>query len=159
MEKSEELNSLDLGKGCGIKEIMQMLPHRFPFLLVDRVISLDLEKEMIVAQKNVSYNEHFFQGHFPGSPIMPGVLVLEALAQTGGILIYQKGYKGKIPVIMSLNHTKFRHPVRPGDVLHLYCQGQHFSAKGGKVIAKAMVGNSLSVEAEIGFALLSKDVI
>lgn len=143
----------------GYKEIIQMLPHRPPFLLVDKIVKLDLENDVIIGRKAVTINEPFFQGHFPGAPIMPGVLVLEALAQAGGILIYQKGYRGKIPVIMSLNHVKFRHPVRPGDLLELKCEGHHFSSKGGKVKARATVGSHLATEAEIGFALLDQEVI
>jgi 3-hydroxyacyl-[acyl-carrier-protein] dehydratase len=144
----------------GYRDIIRMLPHRYPFLLVDRIVSLDMENDRIVGLKNLTINEHFFQGHFPPSaPIMPGVLILEALAQTGGILIYQKGYKNQIPVIMSVNEAKFRNPVRPGDTLHLICEGKHFSAKGGKVHARAMVGEKLSVEAEIGFALVSENMI
>lgn len=144
----------------GYRDIIRMLPHRYPFLLVDRILSLDPEKDEIVGLKNVTINEHFFQGHFPpAAPIMPGVLILEALAQTGGILIYQKGYQNQIPVIMSVQNAKFRQPVRPGDTLHLICTGKHFSSKGGKVHARAMVGDKISVEAEIGFALVSENVI
>ena len=144
----------------GYREIIGMLPHRFPFLLVDRILSLDLENGVIVGQKNVTINEHFFQGHFPPyAPIMPGVLVLEALAQTGGILIHMKGYKNQIPVIMSISETKFRHPVRPGDVLTLTCTGKHFSAKGGKVGAVASIGDRIAVQTEIGFALMNEDMI
>jgi 3-hydroxyacyl-[acyl-carrier-protein] dehydratase len=144
----------------GYREIIQMLPHRYPFLLVDRILSFDSEKNEIVGQKNVTINEYFFQGHFPpAAAIMPGVLILEALAQTGGILIYQKGYRDQIPVLMSVNDAKFRYPVRPGDVIHLICTGKHFSSKGGKVHAKAMVGDKIAVEAELGFALVSENMI
>lgn len=143
----------------GYRDIVQMLPHRYPFLLVDRIISIDLESDIIVGQKNVSINEQFFQGHFPNAPIMPGVLVLEALAQTGGILIYQKGYQNHIPVIMSVNDAKFRQPVRPGDTLILTCTGKHFSAKAGKVHALATIGDKVAVEAEIGFALINEQIL
>lgn len=144
----------------GYRDIIRMLPHRYPFLLVDRIVSIDPQSDSIIGQKNVTINEHFFQGHFPPSaPIMPGVLILEALAQTGGILIYQKGYQNSIPVIMSVTNAKFRHPVRPGDVLMLMCSGKHFSSKGGKVHARAMVGDKLAVEAELGFALISEQMI
>ena len=80
------------------KEIEKILPHRYPFLLVDRVLYMNLEENEIIALKNVTVNEPFFQGHFPDVPIMPGVLLLEALAQTGGILVHQKGYGKKIAV-------------------------------------------------------------
>lgn len=140
-----------------IKEISKILPHRYPFLLVDRILHLDLEENTIIGQKNVTANEQFFQGHFPGAPIMPGVLILEALAQTGGILVHQKGQSHKIAVLLNINNAKFRRPVVPGDVLMLHATGLHISNKGGKIQAKALVNEQLAVEAEIGFALLEKD--
>lgn len=143
----------------GIKEISQILPHRYPFLLVDRVTYLNLEENTIIALKNVTTNEQFFQGHFPGAPIMPGVLVLEALAQAFGILIHQKGYSEKIALLMSVNNAKFRKPVVPGDALLLHATGLHISSKGGKVQAKATVNDQVVAEAEIGFALADKQQI
>jgi len=140
-----------------VKGISNILPHRYPFLLVDRIVHLDLEENVIVGQKNITANEQFFQGHFPGVPIMPGVLVLEALAQTGGILAHQKGYNEKIAVLLNINNAKFRRPVVPGDVLILHVQGLHLSGKGGRVQAKAMVNDQVVVEAEIGFALVHKE--
>ena len=140
-----------------VKEISRILPHRYPFLLVDRVISLNLEEETIIAQKNVTSNEQFFQGHFPGVPIMPGVLILEALAQAGGILVHQKGYNEKTAVLLNVNNAKFRRPVTPGDVLYLHASVIHLSGKGGRVQAKAVVNDQLAVEAEIGFALVDKE--
>lgn len=140
-----------------VKEIARILPHRYPFLLVDRILVLNLEENMIIGQKNVTVNEQFFQGHFPGVPIMPGVLVLEALAQTGGVLVHQKGQSKKIAVLLNVNHAKFRRPVVPGDVLTLHAQGLHISNKGGRILAKALVNEQLAVEAEIGFALVDKE--
>jgi len=140
-----------------IKEIGKILPHRYPFLLVDRIVHLNLEENTIIGQKNVTANEQFFQGHFPGVPIMPGVLILEALAQTGGILVHQKGYCEKIAVLLNINQAKFRKPVVPGDVLSLHALGLHLSQKGGRVQAKAFVGEQLVVEAEISFALVDKE--
>lgn len=148
--------SKDPIKVLDIKEIVQILPHRYPFLLVDRVLHLDLEKDFIIGQKNVTMNEQFFQGHFPSAPIMPGVLILEAMAQTGGILIHQKGYDQKIALLMSVNNAKFRKPVSPGDVLHLHAQGKHLSSRAGKVLTKAVVNENTVAEAEIGFVLLDK---
>ncbi len=142
-----------------IKEIVKILPHRYPFLLVDKILELDLEKGVIVGQKNLTINEAFFQGHFPDAPIMPGVLILEALAQAGGVLVHLRGNREKIAVLLSVNNAKFRHPVRPGDVLILRCEGIHFSSKGGKVHAQAMCGEKLACEAEIGFALIDKKQI
>lgn len=142
-----------------IKRITEILPHRYPFLLVDKILEIDLEKPSILGQKNVTMNEFFFQGHFPGAPIMPGVLILEALAQTGGILIYEKGYTDKIALFLSLYNAKFRRPVKPGDVLMLYCEGTIFSSKGGRVKAQAKVEDKVAVEAEIGYALVEKEQI
>ncbi|NGX39644.1 MAG: 3-hydroxyacyl-[acyl-carrier-protein] dehydratase FabZ [Chlamydiae bacterium] len=140
-----------------IKAISKILPHRYPFLLVDRIVSLSLEESLIVGVKNVTANEHFFQGHFPGVPIMPGVLILEALAQTGGILVHEKNKNAKIALLLSVNNAKFRKPVVPGDVLTLEAKGVHFSSKGGKIQAKALVDGQLAVQADIGFALVQKE--
>lgn len=139
------------------KEIERILPHRYPFLLVDRILHLDLEDSKIIGIKNVTVNEPFFQGHFPNTPIMPGVLILEALAQTGGILVHQKGYTKKIAVLLNISNAKFRKPVLPGDCLHLHANGLHISSTGGKVSAKAMLGAQIAVEAEISFALVARE--
>ena len=139
------------------KEIASILPHRYPFLLVDRILQVNLEESEILGVKNVTVNEPFFQGHFPGAPIMPGVLLLEALAQTGGILVYKKGYTKKIAVLLNVANAKFRKPVVPGDVLHLHVKGLHVSGTGGKIRAKAMVGENLAVEAELSFAMVDKE--
>jgi 3-hydroxyacyl-[acyl-carrier-protein] dehydratase len=141
------------------KEIIKILPHRYPFLLVDKILTLDLEKGSIVGQKNLTINEAFFQGHFPGAPIMPGVLILEALAQTGGVLLHLKCNPEKIAVLLSVNNAKFRNPVRPGDVLILKAQGLHFSSKAGKIAAEARVDGKLAAEAEIAYAFIGKDQI
>lgn len=140
-----------------IQQIMEILPHRYPFLLVDRVIELNLEENRIVGVKNVTRNEQFFQGHFPGVPIMPGVLILEALAQAGGILVHQKTQNAKIALLLNINNAKFRRPVVPGDVLELHVLGVHFSSKGGKIQARALVEGQLAAEAEIAFALVQKE--
>lgn len=141
------------------KEIEAILPHRYPFLLVDRVIHMNIEDNEIVGVKNVTANEPFFQGHFPGAPIMPGVLILEALAQTGGILVHQKGHTKKIAVFLNITNAKFRKPVVPGDVLHLHAKATHISGTGGRVKAKALVDGQLVAEAEMSFALVDKERI
>ncbi len=140
-----------------IKEIEKILPHRYPFLLVDRILEMNLDENEILGLKNVTANEPFFQGHFPGVPIMPGVLILEALAQTGGVLVHQKGYVKKIAVLLNVAHTKFRKPVTPGDALLLHAKAIHVSGNGGKMQAKAMIGQALAVEAELSFALVDKE--
>lgn len=140
-----------------IRQILDILPHRYPFLLVDRIVYMDLEKSEIVGKKSVSMNEHFFQGHFPKAPIMPGVLILEAMAQTGGVLIHQKGYQEKIALLLAVNQAKFRKPVFPGDDLFLHVQGIHLGSRAGKVLAKAFVKNQIVTEAEISFALMDRE--
>ncbi len=143
-------------KVIGTKELAAILPHRYPFLLVDKIVHLDLEEKEIVGQKNLTINEEFFQGHFPGAPIMPGVLILESLAQTGGVLVHQLGYDKKIAVLLNIANAKFRRPVSPGDVLMLHAKGIHISGMGGKMRAKALVNEQLVVEAELSFALVDK---
>src|SRR5574338_1079140 len=130
------------------KEIIKILPHRYPFLLVDKIVELNLEKATIVGQKNLTINEAFFQGHFPDAPIMPGVLILEALAQTGGVLMHLKQNPNRIAVLLNVNNAKFRHPVRPGDVLYLHAEGLHLSSKGGKIGARAICNDKIACEAE-----------
>lgn len=121
-----------------ISGIQKILPHRYPFLLVDKVIELEEDKR-IVAVKNVTANEPFFPGHFPGSPIMPGVLIMEALAQTAGILFMQSIQgQNKLPFFMSMDSVKFRNPVRPGSVLRLEVdvirKGDRFSKVKGTAV-------------------------
>jgi 3-hydroxyacyl-[acyl-carrier-protein] dehydratase len=149
----------DYPKTLDIKQIAKILPHRFPFLLVDRILDIDLEKGVIIGQKNLTFNEAFFQGHFPDAPIMPGVLMIEALAQVGGILIHMKGHHDKIAVLLTVNNAKFRNPVKPGDVLILKAESLHLSSKAGRMQAEATVNDKVAVEAEIGFALVDKSQI
>lgn len=139
------------------KQIKTILPHSYPFLLLDGITYINLEENEIIGIKNVTVNEPFFQGHFPNVPIMPGVLILEALAQTGGVLVHQKGYDKKIAVLLNVTDAKFRRPVVPGDVLHLHAKGVHISGTGGKMEAKAMLGDQLAVEANLSFAMVDKD--
>jgi len=146
-------------KTLDVKDVIKILPHRFPFLLVDKIIEMDLEKGFIIGQKNVTINEAFFQGHFPDAPIMPGVLILEALAQTGGVMVHLKVDTSKVAVLLNVNNAKFRNPVKPGDILLLKGEGLHFSNKGGRVKVTATVNDKIAVEAEIGFALVDKSQI
>jgi 3-hydroxyacyl-[acyl-carrier-protein] dehydratase len=152
-------NPLLENKTFDIKDILKILPHRYPFLLVDKILEIDIEKGYILGQKNLTFNESFFQGHFPGAPIMPGVLILEALAQTGGVLLHLKENTPKVAVLLSVNNAKFRNPVRPGDILQLKCEGIHFSTKGGRIHGTALVNGKVAVDAEIGFALVPKSQI
>jgi 3-hydroxyacyl-[acyl-carrier-protein] dehydratase len=153
MSESPILSPLD------VKKIVKILPHRYPFLLVDQIISLDMDKGTIVGKKNLTINEAFFQGHFPEAPLMPGVLILEALAQTGGILVHLKDNRNKVAILLGVNQAKFRRPVRPGDVLTLKATVLHLSSKGGKVAAEAFVDQTLVAEAEMSFALVDKEQI
>lgn len=132
-----------------IQDIMEILPHRFPILLVDRVIELEPDKR-IKALKNVTINEPFFTGHFPGMPIMPGVLILEAMAQAGGILAFKSGFqkKGGLIYHMAMDKVRFRHPVRPGDQLISEMMILKMKTKAVKMKGTAYVDDKLAAEAE-----------
>ena len=134
-----------------IKEIMSILPHAYPFLLVDRIIEVEMGKR-IVGIKNVTYNEPFFPGHFPGRPIMPGVLIVEAMAQTAGILVFNSLPREhfKTPVyFLGIDNVRFRKPVIPGDQLRLELEitKHHQSIWGFK--GKGLVDGNLVAEAEL----------
>jgi 3-hydroxyacyl-[acyl-carrier-protein] dehydratase len=133
--------------------ILSTLPHRFPFLLVDRIIELD-EGRRAVGLKNVTYNEWFFQGHFPGQAIMPGVLIVEALAQVAAIAVLSAPEKrGLIPYFAGIDACRFRRPVSPGDVLRLEAEMTHSRARTGRGHGRAMVDGALVAEAEMLFSL------
>lgn len=135
-------------------EIQSIIPHRYPFLLVDRIEELEPGKKA-VGIKNVSINEYFFQGHFPGNPIMPGVLIVEALAQVGCVAaLAVPENKGKIGVFTGINDLRFRRQVGPGDVLRLEVELTAFKRGIGKGTAKAYVGDKVAVQGEIMFALV-----
>jgi 3-hydroxyacyl-[acyl-carrier-protein] dehydratase len=130
--------------------IMRRLPHRYPFLLIDRILRIGPED--IVALKNVTMNEPFFQGHFPTLPVMPGVLIMEALAQTGGVLASEirSGHKqGEIIFFMGMDHVRFRKPVVPGDQLILEARMLKMRAKVAKMAGRALVDGQLVAEAEL----------
>jgi 3-hydroxyacyl-[acyl-carrier-protein] dehydratase len=132
-------------------EIQSILPHRFPFLLVDRVVSL-VPSETIHAFKNVSVNEHFFEGHFPGQPVMPGVLVVEALAQAGALLAIKSAgisLGGKIVYLIGLDGVRFRKPVVPGDRLDLEVAVLRGKGRIWKMRGEAKVGGKVVCEAEL----------
>ncbi len=140
-----------------IKQVQRLLPHRYPMLLVDRVIEIDGDRRA-VGIKNVTINEQFFQGHYPRQPIMPGVLIIEALAQLGGILMSQKlEHTAKVAVLLSLDKVKFRRPVMPGDQLILEAQAVRVKARTGQVQCRATVGGELAAEAHIRFMLVDAD--
>ncbi|MFH1504414.1 MAG: UDP-3-O-acyl-N-acetylglucosamine deacetylase [Candidatus Omnitrophota bacterium] len=137
-----------------VEEIMRILPHRYPFLLVDRIIYLDKGKKA-VGLKSVTMNEHFFQGHFPGKPVMPGVLIVEAMAQVGGVLMLAcEEHRGKLAFFMAANNIKFRKTVVPGDQLTLEVVSGKIRTRTGTVHTKAFVNNKIVAEAELMFALV-----
>ncbi|MDH5405802.1 MAG: 3-hydroxyacyl-ACP dehydratase FabZ [Candidatus Aminicenantes bacterium] len=133
-----------------IDEIMKLLPHRFPFLLVDRIVELE-ENKRIVGIKNVTINEGFFQGHFPKTPIMPGVLIIEAMAQVGGILLLRTipDRENKLVYFMGIEQAKFRKPVLPGDQLRFEVEVLKLKSRVCKMQGKAYVGEDLVAEAII----------
>ncbi len=131
-----------------VTQIQNHLPHRYPFLLVDRVLELERYKR-IVAIKNVTRNENFFNGHFPGNPIMPGVLIIEALAQTAGIMMLDEfEYKEKVILFVGMNKVRFKSKVVPGDVLRLEVTTVRESKKLGIFEGQAFVGETLAASGE-----------
>lgn len=138
-----------------IMRVLGILPHRYPFLMVDRVLKVETDK--VVALKNVTVNEPYFQGHFPGHPIMPGVLQLEAMAQVAGILMMRPGEnEGKVAYFMSANNVKWRRPVRPGDQLIIEVTMGKMRGKIGKANGVCKVGDDVVSEAEVMFTIVDK---
>jgi len=140
-----------------INEIMQHLPHRYPFLLVDRIIDLQ-PGESITGIKNVTFNEPFFQGHFPGQPIMPGVLIIEAMAQVAGIAAFSSGMEGKAVYFMSIEKAKFRRPVVPGDQLRLEIKVLQQRGNVWKFSGAATVDGKLASEADFTAMVTNKEI-
>ncbi|MDR1744552.1 MAG: 3-hydroxyacyl-ACP dehydratase FabZ [Planctomycetota bacterium] len=137
--------------------VTRILPHRYPFLLVDRVLELE-EKKRIVAVKNLTFNEEFFQGHFPGQPIMPGVLQIEALAQAGAIMMLgEYAGKGKLAVLMTADDVKWRKQVIPGDCLYLHAEFVKMKRNVGVVRVRAEVDGEVTTEATIKFAIVDSN--
>jgi beta-hydroxyacyl-ACP dehydratase FabZ len=137
-------------------DIMNAIPHRYPILMVDKAVITEPEKK-ITGYKAVSGNEPFFQGHFPGRPIMPGVLIVEAMAQTACILFFAKpGMKDKLAFFMGIDGVKFRKPVVPGDMLELRVEILR-SGRMGKARGEAYVNNEKTTEAEFMFAIVDKN--
>jgi 3-hydroxyacyl-[acyl-carrier-protein] dehydratase len=136
-----------------INEIKNLLPHRYPFLMVDRVLSYEPQKR-IVALKNVTVNEEFFNGHFPQRPVMPGVLIIESMAQVAGlVMLVQDEHKGKIPFFTGIDNARFRRTVIPGDQLILEIDVLRIKGNVGKVRGKALVGDEVAAEADLMFVL------
>jgi 3-hydroxyacyl-[acyl-carrier-protein] dehydratase len=140
-----------------IQEIMNLLPHRYPFLLIDRVVEFEPAKRL-VAIKNVTFNEPFFQGHFPGYPIMPGVLVIEAMAQAGAIIMMFNipDRETKLAVFTGIERAKFRRPVSPGDQLRIEVDVLQFKSRLGRMEAKAFVEGKLACQATLTCSIVPK---
>ena len=138
-------------------EIQKILPHRYPFLLVDKIIDIEYGKRA-VGIKNVTINEPFFQGHFPGNPIMPGVLIVEALAQVGAMAILGLDeFKGKLAVFAGIDKLRFKKQVVPGDVLKMEVEMIAIKRGIGKAKAEAFVNGELAVSGELMFAIVNSN--
>ena len=142
-----------------INRIMQMIPHRYPILLLDRILSFTPDQSA-VGLKNVTINEHFFQGHFPGKPIMPGVLIIEAMAQTGGLLLLTEipDRESKLLYFVAVDNARFRRPVVPGDQLRLEVKVLHW--RGGdfaKLEGKATVDGQVAAEATLMCKMVDRE--
>ena len=143
-----------LGKALDINAIQKILPHRYPFLLVDRLV--EVTEKRVVGIKNVTINEPFFQGHFPGHPIMPGVLIIEAMAQVGGVgALNLKENLGKLAYFLSIDNARFRKPVQPGDVLRIEVELLKTKMNIMKIHAVAKVDGEITTEADLMFAFVN----
>lgn len=140
-----------------IREIMSILPHRYPFLLIDRITEIE-RKKRIVAIKNVTINEPFFQGHFPGYPIMPGALVVEAIAQAGGVLLMPEvpDRDKKLMVFTGIERAKFRRPVVPGDQLRIEVSVLNWKSRAARMEGRATVDGKLACEATVMCQLIPR---
>jgi len=156
-ERRADGTTLEGKNSLSITEIQAILPHRYPFLLIDRVIEVE-RKKRIVAIKNVSINEPYFQGHFPGFPIMPGVLMVEAMAQAGGALLLTEvpDREHKLMVFTGIEKAKFRKPVTPGDQLRIEVEVIVWRSNAVKMQGRAFVGEKLACEAVISCALVDR---
>ena len=157
VQRDRQARMLVEGRAMDARAIGRLMPHRYPMLLVDRVLSLEPGRRA-VGVKNVSINEPFFPGHYPGTPIMPGVLIVEALAQMGGLLLSQTlEHTGKVAVLLSLDKVKLRKAVTPGDQLVLEVETMRATSRSAAVKARAMVGEKVAAEAEIRFMMVDQD--
>jgi len=156
--KAEQRKSLSGKPILDIKRIQHILPHRYPFLLVDKVVEIEADRR-IKGIKNVTFNEQFFQGHFPGTPVMPGVLIVEALAQVSGLLFAQKlEHTGKLAVLLTMDAVKIRKSVLPGDQLILIAEADKIRSRAAKCNCTAMVGDDVVAVAQLKFMLVDDEI-
>jgi UDP-3-O-[3-hydroxymyristoyl] N-acetylglucosamine deacetylase/3-hydroxyacyl-[acyl-carrier-protein] dehydratase len=158
-EQADRIEQFGTDAILDIRRIQKILPHRYPFLLVDKVTEVESDVK-ITGIKNVTFNEQFFQGHFPGTPIMPGVLIIEAMAQISGLLFAQKlEHTGKLALLLSMDNVKLRKTVVPGDQLILTAEVVRIRKRTAQCQCKAMVGDSIAAEAQIRFMLVDDETI
>ncbi len=140
-----------------VGDILNMLPHRYPFLMIDRVIDIDGDRSGI-GIKNVTFNEPHFQGHFPGEPVMPGVLMIEGMAQTAGVLcMYAEGReRPRLVYLMTVDKAKFRKPVRPGDVIEYHMKKERQRGSIWRFHGEAIVGDTLVAEADVSAMIVQE---
>ena len=156
-QQNERSKVMQEGCAMDVREIQRIMPHRYPMLLVDRVLEMDGDQRAL-GLKNVTINEPFFEGHYPGTPIMPGVMIVEAMAQLGGLLMSRKlEHTGKIAILLSLDQVKLRHPVTPGDQLLLEAISVRAGTRTASLTCKAYVGTKIAAEANIKFMMVDAE--